>query len=65
MEHWTTLNCKKKKKKNSCLLDKTTITETTLGWKDSFKRLSLCHPLKFASKIILPETLVTERLYQG
>ena len=23
------------------------------------------HPLNFASKIILPETLVTERLYQG
>ena len=23
------------------------------------------HPLNFASKIILPETLVTERLHQG
>jgi len=27
--------------------------------------LSKIHPLKFAQKIILPETLATERLYQG
>ena len=27
--------------------------------------LSKIHPLKFAKKIILPETLATERLYQG
>ena len=28
-------------------------------------RLSKNHPLKLAQKIILPETLATERLYQG